>query len=159
MTSYVTKNGMDELKQELEDRKTKMRMKIAIAIKEAKEQGDLSENAEYAEAKRQQRENESRIIKLENIIRTSQVIAKKKANGEVQVGSEVEVKVKDQKMTFHIVGSNEANPMKGKISNESPIGRAFLGKKKRDKFDVKLPNGRRVEYKILKISWQVRIFC
>lgn len=152
MTSYVTKDGMEELKKELEDRKTKMRMKIALAIKEAKEQGDLSENAEYTEAKRQQRENESRIMKLENIIRTSQVITKKKPNGSVVVGSEVEVEVNKQKTIFHIVGSNEADPLKGKISNESPIGQAFLGRKKGEKFEVKLPNGRKVEYKILQIS-------
>ncbi len=152
MTSYVTKSGLEELQTELNDRKTKVRRDIAKAIKEAKEQGDLSENAEYAEAKSEQRENEARIIKLENIIRTSEVISNKKSNGLVDVGSIIDVKTKNARMTFEMVGSNEADPAGGKISNESPIGEAFLGKKKGETVAVKLPNGRKMEYKILRIS-------
>ncbi len=152
MTKYITKKGLKELENELEDRKVKVRREIAEAIKEAKEQGDLSENAEYTEAKAQQRENERRIIKLENIIRTSQVVSKKASDGEVGIGSEVLVKTGGKEMNFSIVGSNEADPLGGKISNESPIGKSFLGKKKGDKFDVELPNGKTAKYEILEIK-------
>lgn len=149
---YITQTGMDKLKKELEERKVVTRREIAESIKEAKEQGDLSENAEYAEAKRQQRENETRIMQLENIIRTSQIVSNSGTNGRVEIGSTVEIETKGTKMTFKIVGSNEADPMGGKISNESPIGKSFLGKKKDEKFEVSLPNGKRVDYKILSIS-------
>jgi len=145
----ITKKGFSELKKELEKRKTELRRKIAGSIKEAKEQGDLSENAEYAEAKRQQRENESRIMYLENLIKTSKVVeANKKNNGKAEIGSEVEVETKGKKMVFYIVGSNEADPAAGKISHESPIGKAFLGKKKGDLVEVVLPNRKKVVYKI-----------
>ena len=149
---YLTKAGFDKLQKELEERKRELRQKIATAIKEAKEQGDLSENAEYAEAKRQQRENESRIIYLENAIRTSKVVGKKKSNGHVDVGSEILVKTGDKKMTFHIVGSNEADPGQGKISNESPIGEAFIGSQKGDKVEVHLPNNKKMTYEILEAA-------
>lgn len=153
---YLTQDGFDKLKKELEDRKLKLRRKIATAIKEAKEQGDLSENAEYSEAKRQQRENESRIMFLEDAVRTCQVVkkGKEKKNGaeRVAIGSEIKVLCKGKKMNFLIVGSNEADPLGGKISNESPMGKAFLGKKKADLAVVSLPNGRKAEYEILEIS-------
>lgn len=149
---YITQKGLDKLKSELEDRKRKTRREIAESIKEAKEQGDLSENAEYTEAKHQQRENETRIMELENILRTAKVVENKAPNGHVQIGSEVEVEIKSKKMTFNIVGSNEADPLGGKISNESPIGKSFLGKKKGEEFDVVLPNGRKSTYKILSIK-------
>ncbi len=152
MANYITKDGLSKLKKELEERKTVTRKEIAKAIKEAKEQGDLSENAEYTEAKRQQRENESRIIKLENIIRTSKVISKKSGGNQVEVGAKIEVDNQGNLFVFEIVGSNEADPANGKISNESPLGKAFLGKKLGDKFEVKLPNGKEVVYEILKIA-------
>ena len=123
---YITQDGLEKLEKELEDRKRITRREIAEAIKEAKEQGDLSENAEYTEAKHQQRENETRIMELENISRTAKVVENKAPNGHVQIGSEVEIEIKAKKMTFNIVGSNEADPLGGKISNESPIGKAFL---------------------------------
>lgn len=148
---YITQAGFEKLKRELEDRKVKTRREIAEAIKEAKEQGDLSENAEYAEAKRQQRENESRIMQLDNIIRTSEVVSYSGPNGAVEIGSIIEIETKGEKMTFEIVGSNEADPLGGKISNESPIGKSFLGRKKDEKFKVALPNGKKIEYKILEI--------
>lgn len=146
---YLTKTGFKKLKEELEERKTKNRREIARDIKEAKEQGDLSENAEYSEAKAQQRENESRIMKLENIIRTSKVVGKNGKNNAIDIGSEIEVKHSDKKMVFYIVGSNEADPTQGKISNESPIGKVFIGKKKGDKVEVILPNKKRIVYEIL----------
>ncbi len=149
---YLTSEGFEKLSDELEKRKRDLRQKIAISIKEAKEQGDLSENAEYAEAKRQQRENESRIIFLENVVRTSKVIGKKKSNGHVDVGSEILVECNGKKMTFYIVGSNEADPSQGKISNESPIGQAFLGRQKGDVVEVILPNKKKNIYKILEVN-------
>jgi transcription elongation factor GreA len=148
---YLTKEGFEKLKQELEERKSQIRQEIASSIKEAKEQGDLSENAEYAEAKSQQRENESRIMQLENILRTSKVMDKKNGSKMIDFGSVIDVECHGKKMTFEIVGSNEANPIQGKISNESPIGRAFIGKGKDSKVEVNLPNGKKVEYKIISI--------
>ena len=146
---YLTKEGFKKLKKELEERKTKNRREIARDIKEAKEQGDLSENAEYSEAKGQQRENESRIMTLENIIRTSKVVDKNGKNSVVEIGSEIEVKYGNKKMIFYIVGSNEADPTQGRISNESPIGKVFIGKKKGDEVKVVLPNKKKITYKIL----------
>jgi len=150
---YLTENGAQKIRDELEQRIQK-RKEIAQAIKEAKELGDLSENAEYSEAKNQQRENESRIIHLENVIRTYKVVGKKSGNGHVDLDSVIEVQNKSlkKKMTFHIVGSNEADPGSGKISNESPIGKAFCGKKKGENVEVVLANGKKVEYKILGIK-------
>ncbi len=149
---YITQEGLEKAKAELEKRKKITRRQIAEAIKEAKEQGDLSENAEYTEAKREQRENEGRIIQLENIIRTSEVVMNNGGTDVVRIDSKIEIETAGKKMFFHIVGSNEADPLNGKISNESPIGKAFLGKKAEEKFEVKLPNGNKVEYKILSIE-------
>ena len=153
---YLTQDGFDKLKKELEERKLKLRRKIATSIKEAKEQGDLSENAEYTEAKRQQRENESRIMFLENAVRTCQVVKKGVGGvgkeGQVIIGSEIMVLCKNKKMNFSIVGSNEADPLAGKISNESPMGKAFLGRKKGELAKVCLPNGKKVEYEILQVK-------
>jgi transcription elongation factor GreA len=147
----VTKEGLKKLHDELEERKTKIRQEIAQAIKEAKEQGDLSENAEYSEAKRQQNENESRIAELEMQIKESVVAEHNGKDAGVQVGSTVRVKTGSMEMTFVIVGSNEADPSKGRISNESPIGKAFLGKDKGDTVQVETPSGK-VEYGIVDVQ-------
>jgi transcription elongation factor GreA len=149
---YLTKIGYEKLEQELEDCKLNKRKKIAQAIKEAKEQGDLSENAEYTEAKRQQRENESRIMKLENIIRTAEIITDDVSTDKVQIGCVIDIESKGVKNTFHIVGANEADPAQGFISNESPIGEGLLGKKKNEEVEIILPNGRNVKYKIVSIK-------
>lgn len=149
---FLTKEGFEKLTKELEERKRDIRQRIARAIKEAKEQGDLSENAEYSEARRQQSENESRIMHLENILRTSKVVSRNGNNGTVDLGSSIEVETSNKKMTFNIVGSNEADPPSGKISNESPLGRSFIGKKKGDTVRVVLPNKKKIEYKILDIK-------
>ncbi len=152
MTRLVTKEGFEKLREELEERKTTVRQKIARAIKEAKEQGDLSENAEYSEAKRQQAENEARIAKLEAMVKNYQVVSdKKNANGIVGIGSDVLVKFDGTEITFHIVGASEADPTNFKISNESPMGRAFLNKKKGEVAEVETPNGT-VKYKILEVK-------
>lgn len=152
MTKLVTKEGLKKLNEELEDRKTRVRQAIARDIKEAKDQGDLSENAEYSEAKRQQAENEARVAKLEVMIKNSQVVERNgNSNGHVEIGSDVEVKFNGSKITFHIVGASEADPAEFKISNESPMGKAFLGKKKGETTDVETPGGM-VKYKILKVA-------
>jgi len=132
-------------------RKREMRQKIALIIKEAKEQGDLSENAEYTEAKRQQADNERRIMELENIIRTSQVSSFDKKSKVVQMGSEVKVKFNGEEQIFEIVGSNEADPLSWKISNESPIGKAIMGGKAGDKVKVQTPSGEK-EYRIVEVK-------
>jgi transcription elongation factor GreA len=151
MTKLLTPEGLKKLEDELEMRKTEMRHKIADIIKEAKEQGDLSENAEYTEAKRQQADNERRIMELENTIRTSEVASFVKGSKAVQMGSKVKVKFNGEEQTFEMVGSNEADPLTWKISNESPIGKALMGKKAGEKIRVDTPSGEK-EYKILEVK-------
>ena len=151
MTKFLTPEGLKKLEEELEMRKREMRQKIALIIKEAKEQGDLSENAEYTEAKRQQADNERRIMELENIIRTSQVSSFDKKSKVVQMGSEVKVKFNGEEQIFEIVGSNEADPLSWKISNESPIGKAIMGGKAGDKVKVQTPSGEK-EYRIVEVK-------
>lgn len=151
MGKFITEEGLKKIKDELGNRKTEIRQGIAAAIKEAKEQGDLSENAEYAEAKHQQAENEARIAELEFMLKESTVVKYDKANGGVQMGSAVKVKFNGSEMEFQIVGSNEADPAAMKISNESPMGKAFMGHVKGDKVTVTTPGGV-VEYKILDLK-------
>lgn len=151
MAKIITPEGMKKIKDELLLRKITMRQDIANAIKEAKEQGDLSENAEYSEAKRQQAENEARIAELEYMLKESTVATFDKASGVVQMGSFVKVKWNGDEMEFQIVGSNEANPGEFKISNESPMGKAFMGHKKGDKVEVDTPGGK-VKYTILDVK-------
>jgi transcription elongation factor GreA len=151
MPRLITREGLKKLQDELEERKTKVRQRIAQAIKEAKEQGDLSENAEYAEAKHQQNENENRVAALEAIIKDSEVVEHDKTVIGIQIGSKVKVKFNGSEMEFQIVGSNEADPVNLKISNESPMGRAFMGRIKGDSVDVLTPVGKR-RYKILDVS-------
>ena len=151
MTKLLTPEGLKKLEEELQTRKTEMRQKIADIIKEAKEQGDLSENAEYTEAKRQQADNERRIMELENHIRTSEVANFVKGSKVVQMGSKVKVKFNGEEQIFEIVGSNEADPLIWKISNESPIGKVLLGKKAGDKVKAGTPSGEK-EYKIIEVK-------
>jgi len=151
MTKFLTPEGLKKLEEELAKRKTETRQKIAEIIKEAKEQGDLSENAEYSEAKRQQSDNERRIMELENEIRTSQISSYEKGSKSVQMGSTVKVKFNGDEQTFSIVGSNEADPLGGKISNESPIGQTLMGKTAGDRVKVMTPGGEK-EYTVLEVS-------
>lgn len=151
MTKFVTEEGLKKIKDELEKRRTEIRQSIANAIKEAKEQGDLSENAEYSEAKRQQAENEARVAELEFLFKESKVAAYDKSCGVVQLGSKVRVKFNGSEMEFQIVGSNEANPSEFKISNESPMGRAFMGKGKGEKVEAEAPAGK-MKYTILDLK-------
>lgn len=151
MAKFITEEGLKKIQEELENRRTAIRQSIAGAIKEAKEQGDLSENAEYSEAKRQQAENEARIAELEFMLKESTVVRHNGDSGTVQMGSTVKVKFDGQELEFQIVGSNEANPGEFKISNESPMGKAFLNHKRGDKVDVETPGGR-VKYEILDVK-------
>jgi transcription elongation factor GreA len=151
MSRLITKEGFKKLQDELEERKGKIRQEIAQAIKEAKEQGDLSENAEYSEAKRQQGENETRIAELEMTIKNSQIVEHDSFVNGIQMGSKVKVKFNGSEMEFQIVGSNEADPGNFKISNESPMGKAFMDKKKGDKVEVETPGGK-VKYAILDVN-------
>ncbi|MDD5463860.1 MAG: transcription elongation factor GreA [Candidatus Moranbacteria bacterium] len=151
MVRFITKEGLKKLNEELEDRKTRLRQEIAQAIKEAKEQGDLSENAEYAEAKSQQNENESRIGELEMVIKNSQVVERDDSQKGAQMSSTVKVKFNGSEMEFTIVGSNEADPANFKISNESPLGKAFMGHNAGDSVDVTTPKGV-ITYKIISVK-------
>ncbi len=151
MAKIFTEEGLQKLNTELEERKTKIRHEIADAIKEAKEQGDLSENAEYSEAKHNQNENESRIAELEGMLKDSVVAAKHRSTSTIGMGSRLVVKVHGKEFSFEIVGSNEVDPASGKISNESPLGHAFLGKSKGDKVEVVTPTAT-VKYEILSVG-------
>lgn len=151
MGKFVTEEGLKKIKDELKNRKTTIRQSIAAAIKEAKEQGDLSENAEYSEAKRQQAENEARIAELEFMLKESVVAKYDKNSGGIQMGSIVKVKFNGNEMEFQIVGSNEADPATMKISNESPMGKSFMGHIKGDKVEVTTPVGK-MNYDILDLK-------
>jgi transcription elongation factor GreA len=126
----LTQNGIDKLKEELETLTKVRRKEVAQKIKEAKEQGDLSENAEYAAAKEEQGIIESRIAELEHSIKTAQVVdANDNQHGKITLGAKVTVAINGSKILYEIVGTNEADPMNKKISNESPLGQALMGRK------------------------------
>lgn len=146
----LTKEGVEELKAELEKLIAK-RGDVAEAIKVARDQGDLSENAEYQSARSEQERLEGRISEIEHILMNSDIIKKPKGDSKVQIGSSVVLKSADgNKLEFQVVGTVEADPLNGKISDESPIGRALLGKKVGDKVEVNKNSD--VEYKIAKID-------
>jgi len=147
---YISLQKLKELKQELEELKKK-RTEIAERIHNAKDMGDLSENAEYAAAKESQAFNEGKIQELERIVKEAVLISKKSKCDTVEVGCQIVVENKVGKRDFMIVGSEEADPAEGKISNESPLGRVFLGKKKGDGVICQTPKGK-VHYKILNIK-------
>ncbi|MEI7819067.1 MAG: transcription elongation factor GreA [bacterium] len=146
---YVTESGLVKLREELDDLVNVQRRKIAAALKEAKEFGDLSENASWDDAKERQAFIEGRIAEIEHILMNSVAIAETKSDI-VAVGSTVHVELEDGEQKFQIVGSTEADPEQGMISNESPIGRALIGKKPGDEISVEVPAGT-IIYKITKI--------
>lgn len=151
-TTYLTRDGLAKLQAELENLIKVRRKEIAARIQEAKELGDLSENAEYQEAKNEQSFNEGRIEELENIIKHAEIIPEGQTQGgTVNVGSTVQAKVNGLSVTFVIVGSNEADPLAGRISNESPLGQALLGRSLNDKVGVTTPKGP-MEYVITNIG-------
>jgi transcription elongation factor GreA len=148
---YVSEERLGELKAELEELKTKKRLEIADSLRKAKEYGDLSENAEYAEAREEQSHVEARIAELEDLIKKAVIIQKAVGSEIVQVGSKVMVRKGEEAFEYAIVGASESKPEEGKISNESPIGRAFLGKKVGESVEVLTPAGK-ATYQITKIG-------
>lgn len=151
MDNYISKEGLEKLKEELARLKER-RHEIAQKIEEAKALGDLSENNEYHEARETQSFNEGRIRELEEKVKNAKIITGRgKKPDAVQVGSQITVKNGGQKIDYWLVGSEEANPLAGKISNESPIGKAFLNKKIGEEVIVETPRGK-VKYKILAIN-------
>jgi transcription elongation factor GreA len=148
---YLTKEGIEELKSE-QTELVSQRGPIAERIKTAREFGDLSENAEYTSARQEQERVEGRIAEIENILQNVEVIQKPKGDSKVQLGSTVKLKDGNGKSKeFQVVGTVEADPLNGKISDESPIGQALLGQKEGDSVEIKTPAETSV-YKIVDIS-------
>lgn len=150
----LTQEGYDKIVAEHEELVSVRRKEVSERLKEAISYGDLSENAEYDSAKDEQAELEERIVKLENMIRTAKIIDEKDmSNDFVGVGLKVEIKDVDsgEKMEFTIVGSTEADPFAGKISNESLVGQHLLGKKKGEVVEIVVPDGV-LHYKVENIT-------
>ncbi len=145
----LTQQGVDELRAEV-DALVAKRPIVAEAIRSAREMGDLSENAEYQTARQEQERNEARISELENILQSVEIIKKPSGGHKVQLGSKVKLSNGSVK-EFQVVGTVEADPLNGKISDESPIGQALLGKKVGDSVEIKTP-GETVVYQIVEIS-------
>jgi transcription elongation factor GreA len=139
--NYLSPEGLEKLKQELVELKTVRRRETAAKIETAKALGDLSENAEYHEAKDEMAFIEGRIMEIEQILKNVSVIEQGQSGGTVRVGSTITVESSGKKKEYTIVGSNEADPLQGKISNESPLGSAFLGHVAGDKVSVTTPAG------------------
>ncbi len=152
--TILTAEGLRKLEEELEHLKTVKRKEVAERIKQAKEFGDLTENSEYEDAKNEQAFMEGRILQLEQMLRNPKVIDNHATPGnEVVVGSTVRLKDlgSGEELAYMIVGSAEADPDEDKISNESPVGRALLGKRKGDVVEVVVPAGK-IRYTVLQIK-------
>jgi transcription elongation factor GreA len=153
--TLITPDGLEKLKLELEQLQTTKRREVASRIKDAREFGDIAENSEYEDAKNEQAMLEQRIAQLQDRLRRAIVIDQKKIDTEyVEVGNVVHVK--DQKsgksQKFQIVGSAEADPMEAKLSNESPVGKALVGRKRNEVVTVETPRGPKKKLKITKIE-------
>jgi len=150
----LTPEGLERLKAELAELQTTKRREVAERIKEAREFGDISENSEYDDAKNEQAMLETRIAQLEERLRSAQVVdAKELSNDVVRIGTTVHVRdEKGKSQPFTIVGSAEADIKSGKLSNESPVGKALMGRKKGETVEVSLPNGTTRALKITKID-------
>ncbi len=151
MPTYLSQEALDQLKQEHLKRTKVTRREIAEQISLAKEMGDLSENFEYQDAKEQQGLNESRVGEIEVKIQDAVVVEARRGGDVVELGVTFEVEVDGQVKQFLLCGSTEASPMDGKISNESPIGQAFLGRKVGEIVNVQIPSGQ-ISYKIVSIQ-------
>lgn len=151
---YLTKKGYDERKARLEDLKVNRRKEVAQKLKEAREQGDLSENAEYDAAKDEQRDIETEIAELEEILKNCEII-QETTKGKDKVKMESVVVLHDvefdEDIEYTIVGSSEADSLNNKISNESPLGAALIGKKKGETVKIEAPAGE-IEYKIVSVK-------
>ena len=154
MANYISKERLEELRSQLEELKRNKRKEIAKRIENAISLGDLSENAEYHEAREEQAFNEGKIQELEDLIRNAVIIKEnghQKTKNVAEVGDKVEVAKNGENQTFSIVGSTEADPSQRKISNESPLGKALLGRAVGEEIKVTTPSGQAM-YKILRIS-------
>lgn len=151
MNRILTPEGKQKLLDELYNLTEVRRPEIAEKIQLAKEHGDLRENAEYHDAREEQAFVEGRIIEIQNILKESQVVELDKDSKIVSLGSTVEVKADNKNYEYTIVGSNEANPINGLISCESPLGQALLGKAIGDQVQVELPRGL-VDYQIISLK-------
>ena len=140
---FLTGEGYLELENELQYLKTTKRAEVTQTLKEARALGDLSENSEYEQAREDQAALEQRILEIEYTLEHATVIDEEKSNGSVGIGCQVELQYEDDDdvESYKIVGSQEADPFNNKISNESPIAAAIMGKKAGDKVDVDSPNG------------------
>ncbi len=151
MNYFLTKERLEELKNELEFLKKETRVEIAEKLKRAKEYGDLSENAEYIDAKEEKEKVESRIFELEEIIRNASIIKKSGVKNIVTIGSTVEIQRGGKAIKYTIVGVHESRPEENIISNESLLGKSFLGKKVGDVVEMNVLSGK-VFYKIIGIE-------
>lgn len=150
-SQYLTKESLQNLTNELETLRNKTIPDIAKRIDEAKQQGDLSENAEYHQAREDMSWAQSRVQELDQLIQNAQIIEKSTNHDTVTIGSSVTVKVNGKTRDYTIVGPQEIDPTKGYISNESPLGQAFLKHKVKDKVEVITPAGKQV-YEIISIK-------
>lgn len=153
--NLMTYEGLKKLEDELQDLKVVKRKEVAQKIKEAREQGDLSENAEYDAAKDEQRDIEARIEEIEKLLKNAEVADEDTVKkGTINLGSTVKVLdiEFDEELEFRLVGSAEAKSLENKISNESPLGRALIGKRTGDIVVVETPAGVETQYKVLKVS-------
>jgi len=150
--NLLTRAGLNKLENELHNLKVNKRQEIAEKIKEAREQGDLSENAEYDAAKDEQREIEERIVAIESLLKNAEVVDDAE-EGTINIGCKVKLfdKEFDEEVEYMIVGSTEANSMQGKISNESPVGMALLNHRVGDEVTVETQAGV-LEYKVLSVE-------
>lgn len=151
-TQYLSQEKFDELSKEFKELKLKKIPEIAVRIDEAKQLGDLSENAEYHDARDQMAWAQSRIKEIEAILDHSEIVVDDGVRGGVvTIGSTVTVSVNKKEKAYTIVGAQEADPVAGKISNESPLGEAFMGRKKGDTVTIDVPSGTQ-EYKIIGVE-------
>ena len=151
--TFLTKEGYEKLQQELDFLQKDRRQEVAARLREASDGEDLVENAEYEAAKNEQAFVEGRIKELKVLLATAKIISQGGTSGLIQIGSKVTIREEgsDKKESFVIVGAAEANPNKGKISNESPLGKAFLDREIGDIIEVETPKGK-VKYKIMGIK-------
>ena len=150
MPTYLSAEKLEELKAELAHRQGEGRKDIAGKIEQAKELGDLSENFEYHAAKEEQAQNETRILQLQAMIRDVSIVEERTGGETVVMGGKFVVMINDQEKTYEMVGSTEADPISGKISNESKVGMALLGAKVDQEIEIELPSGKSI-YKVVKI--------
>ena len=150
-TQYLTATSLANLKKEYENVKNIKIPEIAVRIDEAKQQGDLSENAEYHQAKEDMAWAHGRLLELNHLFEHAKIIDEKSGGGVIDIGNTVKVRVNGKEKEYTIVGPQEANPPKGLISNESPLGSAFLGHSGGDRVEVITPAGKQ-EYEIVCVN-------